>query len=348
MSDSSTDYISGFYNVELHHHLYGCIRAQTVRDLAKQFNIPFDQSKFDTSLAQCDSLVKFVTLFSQFIPVLQGNPAAVERLAYECVEDEYQNGVVYFETRFAPLSLVGNANIDGSQTASAHDVINAAIAGLERGEKDFGVKSKVILCNLRGQTSWLEPLTKLLHDYQPHPRVVGIDVAGNENLPWSQQEVELTKNWYKVGSSLGYGCTMHAGEQGMVERIELALDDIKTTRIGHGYAVFKNLDLVDRCKKDNVHFEFCPVSAITLSSLGTHFDSPKNPINLGRKYELNFSLNCDDSLFFGNLDKSIQICQQQLNFSEDELFRIRVNAARAAFLPNDEKNKLVEHIVNRL
>ena len=132
-----------------------------------------------------------------------------------------------------------------------------------------------------------------------------------------------------------------------MHNIERALDEIKTHRIGHGYAVFKDEQLLSRCFEERVPFEFCPISAKVLSSLGTKFDDPNNPILLGSKHKLNFSLNCDDSLFFGNLQPSIKICQDVLHFSEEELFRIRLNAASATFLPENEKQKLVEHISQR-
>jgi len=352
MFTSSKGYLPGFYNVELHHHLDGSIRAQTVRDLAKEYNVPFDQEKFDQALENVDNLVTFLDCFSMFMPVLQGNPEAIERLAYECVEDQYNNKVAFFETRFAPfLMLANNESMRDSgycqQACSAYDVVDAVLDGLERGEKDFGVRSTAIFCGLRGQTQWLTPLTRLLKHYRYHPKVVGIDMAGNENLPWSSEELELTKNLYRVARSLGYGCTFHAGEQGLVQNIERALDEIKTHRIGHGYAVFKDDKLLERCFEERVPFEFCPISAKTLSSLGTDFDDPNNPILLGSKKKLNFSLNCDDALFFGNIQPSIKICKDVLGFSEGEVFRIRENAARATFLPEEEKQKLIDHIVQR-
>ena len=318
----------------------------------KQYDIPFDDQKFEEALNASNSLVPFLECFQMFLPVIQGNPDALERLAYECVEDQYNNRVAFFETRVAPFFLLrnsgGDLDFDCIQTCCVHDVVDAILMGLERGEKDFGVKSTLIFCNLRGQTQWLQPLTKLIRHYKSNPKIVGIDMAGNENLAWSTEELELTKEWYRVARSLGYGCTFHAGEQGMVQNIERALDEIKSHRIGHGYALFKDENLLARCKAERVPFEYCPISAKTLSSLGTSFDDPNNPILLGKKHEVNFSISCDDSLFFGNLLPSIKICRDVLGFSEEYLFTIRENAARATFLPEEEKAKLINHITLRM
>ena len=115
-----------------------------MRDLANEYDIPFDQDKFDEALKHVDSLVPFLECFSMFLPVLQGNPEAIERLAYECVEDQYNNKVAFFETRFAPFLMLANnessRDFDCEQTCCAHDVVDAVLKGLERGEQDFGVR----------------------------------------------------------------------------------------------------------------------------------------------------------------------------------------------------------------
>ena len=347
----SDGFLSGFYNVELHHHLDGSLRVETIKDIAKSRDVPFNEAKFDEALQHCDNLVTFLSVFELFLPVIQGDYDAIERIAYEAVEDHYNNNVAYFETRFAPHLLLpaGEPSSDAccQQVSCLHDVIDAVLDGLDRGERDFGVKSGLLLCALRGRSDWLLSLAKVLKHYQFHPRLRGIDMAGNENLPWSTEELELTKNLYRTARALGYGCTFHAGEQGMTQNIAKALDEIKTTRIGHGYALFKDTDLLNRCLAERVHFEYCPISANTLGSLLTPFDSPDNPIKLGLEKRVNFSLNCDDALFFGNVGASIAKCCSELAFTEDDLFHIRENAARATFLPEKEKALLILHILQR-
>ena len=349
---SSDGYLPGFYNVELHHHLDGSVRVETIKDIARSRNIPFDEAKFDQDLKNCHSLPIFLQCFDLFLPVIQGDAEVIERIAYEAVEDHYKNNVAYFETRFAPHLLLptGAPPSDACcQTVTClHDVIDAVIEGLERGEKDFGVKSSLILCAIRGKAEWLTPLMKILKHYQFHPRLRGIDMAGNENMPWTDEELGLTKDLYRTARSLGYGCTFHAGEQGMTHNISKALDEIKTTRIGHGYALFKDPELLNRCLVERVHFEYCPISADVLGSLQVPFDSPDNPIKLGLEKKVNFSLNSDDALFFGNIGASIEKCCKELKFTDEDLLLIRQNAANASFLPEKEKALLICHILRRM
>ena len=107
MEISQNGFVSGFYNVELHHHLDACLRVETIKEVAKKRNIPFDEQKFDECLEHCDNLVTFLSLFEMFLPVIQGDLEVIERIAYEAVEDQFKNHVAYFETRFAPHLLLG-------------------------------------------------------------------------------------------------------------------------------------------------------------------------------------------------------------------------------------------------
>jgi adenosine deaminase len=342
-----THFQCGLPNVELHHHLDGSVRLSTVMDVAEKRKIPFDDAKFKSDLQREMNLEVFLKLFDQFLPVIQGDVEAVERIAYESVEDHYNNGVAYFETRFSPQLLLehnGSRDWDCQSSACVHDIIEAVFDGLERGEEDFGVIGRVIVCGIRGQSPWLIQLKKLIKTYRYSPWIVGVDIAGNENLPWSGEELQLAKEFYEEAKRLGLGRTIHAGEQGMFEHVRQAIEIFDVERVGHGYAVFEDPSLLELCQKNNIHFEFCPISANTLGSLIVPFDSPKNPIRLASQCDLNFSLNCDDALFFGNLRASVKKCVTELGFTTSLLQKINVNASKAAFLPSNQKAALLRHV----
>ena len=77
----------------------------------------------------------------------RGDLAAIERVAFEFVEDEARNAVLYTEPRFSPHLLVGE---EGHVTA--RQVTEAVLRGLARGEHQFGVTARVLLCCIRGMT----------------------------------------------------------------------------------------------------------------------------------------------------------------------------------------------------
>src|SRR5438876_5302974 len=95
--------------VLLHEHLDGVLRPRTVIELAKDANyqnLPVDDpqalAKWFFRGANQGSLAKYLEGFAHTIAVMQ-TEEALQRVAYEQAEDLSRDGVVYFETRFAPI-----------------------------------------------------------------------------------------------------------------------------------------------------------------------------------------------------------------------------------------------------
>src|SRR5260370_9494793 len=83
---------------------------------------------------------------------------ALERVAYEQAEDLSRDGVVYFETRFAPI-------FHTRKGLSHQQVVSAVLRGLERGRKDFGISSGLIICAMRNMDVSLE-MAELAVDFR--------------------------------------------------------------------------------------------------------------------------------------------------------------------------------------
>src|ERR1700737_5219136 len=95
--------------VLLHEHLDGVLRPQTVIELAAQAHYTELPTADPRSLADWfyrganqGSLAKYLEGFNHTIAVMQ-TEEALERVAYEQAEDLSRDGVVYFESRFAPV-----------------------------------------------------------------------------------------------------------------------------------------------------------------------------------------------------------------------------------------------------
>src|ERR1700739_2948040 len=126
--------------VLLHEHLDGVLRPATVIELARSTNYsqlptenPEELARWFHQGATQGSLPKYLEGFVHTIAVMQSEEA-LERVAYEQAEDLSQDGVVYFETRFAPIFHTGKG-------LSHQQVVSAVLKGLERGRKDFGISS---------------------------------------------------------------------------------------------------------------------------------------------------------------------------------------------------------------
>src|SRR6202140_3381068 len=129
--------------VLLHEHLDGVLRPQTVIDLAKETKYAELPTSNPIALAQWfhqgankGSLAKYLEGFAHTIAVMQ-TEEALERAASEQAEDLSNDGVVYFETRFAPI-------FHTQEGLSHQQVVSAVLKGLERGRRDFGIASGLI------------------------------------------------------------------------------------------------------------------------------------------------------------------------------------------------------------
>ncbi|HEU4680485.1 MAG TPA: hypothetical protein VFS51_01985, partial [Gemmatimonadales bacterium] len=131
---------------ELHVHLDGSLRAETMIDLARDARVPLPAYKPEPLrrfmlVDDAADLQDYLDRFDLTIPLLQTREA-LERVAYEMVEDAARDNIRYLEVRYCPrLSQKGGMSLDA--------VMEAELRGLERGEREFGVVARVINCSLR-------------------------------------------------------------------------------------------------------------------------------------------------------------------------------------------------------
>uniref|UniRef100_A0A914VFJ6 adenosine deaminase n=1 Tax=Plectus sambesii TaxID=2011161 RepID=A0A914VFJ6_9BILA len=166
-----------FPKVELHLHLDGAIRYQTLLDLAIEKNIDLHGAKTAHELSDMlmtrepANLVKVLEAFYVFMPCILGDPDGLERIAYELCEDQAKDNVVYFEARYSPHFLCNTEEAEsqmwrlppyrGKGRVNPAAVVQAISKGFERGEKDFGVKARSILCCIRGHPDWNHEILEL-------------------------------------------------------------------------------------------------------------------------------------------------------------------------------------------
>src|SRR6202040_2779621 len=163
--------------VLLHEHLDGVLRPRTIIELARDVNyleLPNGNAEelgqWFFQGANQGSLPKYLEGFAHTIAVMQ-TEEALDRVAYEQAEDLSRDGVAYFETRFAPI-------FHTRKGLSHQQVVSAVLRGLERGRKDFGIASGLIICAMRNMDVSLE-MAELAVDFRDRG-VVGFDLAGEE------------------------------------------------------------------------------------------------------------------------------------------------------------------------
>ena len=137
-----------------------CIRSPTEKYIQKDITISLKLCV----LSLCVMQLLVACSWSLTLAVLNimcfnfsGNSEAMERIAYELCEDQAACGVVYFEARYSPHCLVDNSLLStncvhkGESNMTPRAAVQSVNRGLQRGETDFGVKARSILCCIRGR-----------------------------------------------------------------------------------------------------------------------------------------------------------------------------------------------------
>lgn len=309
---------------ELHLHIDGSIRVDTVWQLMKQqkFDFAISKSELKTLIhvpSDCGSLNEYLERFKLPLKVLQ-TPQAIERVSYELIVDLANLGMEYSEVRFAPqLSLLNGY--------TQEDILKAAISGIKQAEKDVkNFKTGLIICMMRGkrneELNWesLRLAKKYLGNY-----VCALDIAGGEAL-------YPTRNYRKIlkeAKSLGLPLTIHAGEAGTKEDLEVALD-VKTDRIGHGILSIKHSDIIERIIDNNITLEVCLSSNLQTKAVKSIEEHPVRELfDKGVRIALS-----SDNLTVSNTNiiNEFNLLKEKLKFSDSEIEKIKQYTKEASFL----------------
>lgn len=327
--------------VELHLHLDGSVRFETIWDLAHKKSINLGVSslsalKWRLQKVESSSLKDFLDRFQIFMPTFSGDLEAIERIAYELCEDQAKEGVAYFEARYSPQLLAPN----GSPVTPAL-VVQAVSKGLQRGESDFGLKARSILAIVNSDEEWAIECVKLCEMYQSLG-IVGIDIAKDETQSPGYTPGEVRA--FQRAKQLGIPRTAHAGESGPYTTVRKAMEELHCDRVGHGYRVFQDPtgQTYDMARNQNLHFEVCPYSSVLTG--GCPLSTTKHSIVRFAEDQANFSISKDDSTITGSTLDDEYTYLRQLGLTEAHLVRANINAARSCFLPKAEKDDLLEHL----
>jgi adenosine deaminase len=331
--------LARFPKAELHVHLDGSLRPATMLELARAGNLTLPASTA-AELARAmlvedaASLEQFLHRFDITVALLQ-DPESIERVAYEIVEDAARDNVRYLEIRYCPrLSTRNGLTLD--------EVIRAEARGLERGERDFGVRTGIINCSLRHYDPAISlEIARHSVRMQDH-KVVAFDLAGAEagRPPGPHGPA------FDVALAGGLGITVHAGEAAGPESIREAIDRCHAMRIGHGTRLHEDPELVARVKERGIPLEVNLTSNVQTRAVPS---AAEHPVRRYFDQGLAVTLCTDSWLMCGvTLTDEYWLAHQALDFSRAELERLVMTGFEAAFLPAEEKNRLVTRVGQEL
>ncbi|GMT26007.1 hypothetical protein PFISCL1PPCAC_17304 [Pristionchus fissidentatus] len=333
-----------FPKIELHLHLDGSIRFETLLDLSKKKGIPMGNATTVPELKKLlitdtpKNLSAVLQAFEIFLPVITNDLDAMERIAYELCEDQAKQGVVYFEARYAPHPLINDKS-----SLTARQVVEAVSRGLRRGKTDFGVDSRQILCMICGLPQFNWELLELVETCG-ELGVVGLDVAGSASgadEKYEQSVVEV----FQAAHKKGIHRTAHAGEAGGAKEVLNALNEMYAERIGHGYRILRDEEayrqnfLVER----RAHLEACPYSSVMTGAVVPEWN--RHPIKKWADDGADFSISRDDPTCFDNTPKSeMALAHEKIGLTIHQLWQAQLNAAKASFAEEPLKSEIIAKV----
>eukprot|EP00854_Cymbomonas_tetramitiformis_P008387 gene8387-9966_t len=225
--------------------------------------------------------------------------------------------------RYSPHLLVDKEKAD----MSAEDIVLAVTRGLRRGEDAFGIVVRQILCCICHCPTFAEEILSSAGDGNAGAGIVGVDIAAGE-AHFKPEEPNLRQPHVLAmqrANELGLNITVHAGEEGPASNVMDAVKTYHAKRIGHGQG--------------------CPTSSYETGGFAGE-DWRKHPLKQFQTDGANLSINTDDpSVFATCIEEEMLICINKMGLTLRDMATCNVNAARAAFAPEDEKELLVSKIL---
>lgn len=320
---------------DLHVHLDGSLRAETLIELARDLDAPLPSTD-PTALrdymrvSDARNLEDYLTRFEITLTVMQ-DADAIERITRELALDAAAENVWYMETRFCP-ALCTNRGLD------AHEVVEAALRGLRQAEAETGIRGGIIVCALRS----LDPahsleMARVAVDFKNHG-VVAFDLAGREAGHPPSEHLDA----FRFAAEANLAVTIHAGEAYGPPSIHEAVHLCGARRIGHGTRLLEDPDLLAYVTDFRIPLEICLTSNVQTR---VALDYATHPLAHYLRNGLIVTLNTDNRLMSGTtVTDELWQAHTHLDMDWGRLVELTLMGFDGAFLPFAEKKEMIDRV----
>ena len=346
------DLLRALPKVSLHDHLDGGLRPQTIIELAADVDhqLPADNADdlgaWFRESADSGSLVRYLETFDHTIAVMQTKDQ-LRRVAAEFVEDLAADGVVYGEARWAPEQHT-------QRGLTKAEAVEAVRDGLRAGTETCRSRGQqIVVRQLLTSMRHLEPTTEIAElalTYRDDS-VAGFDIAGAED-GFPPERFLPAFDLLKQNNAV---YTIHAGEAAGVDSIWAAVQLCAATRIGHGVRIIDDVSIdadgvatlgrfSSYLRDWQIPLEFCPSSNVQTGAVASIAEHPFRRLD-----DLGFrvTVNSDNQLMSGTtLSREFSLLCDAFGYGLDDVRRLTVNAASVAFIGWDERQRLIDDVIN--
>ena len=334
--------------VLLHDHLDGGLRPATIIELAAEVGHQLPATDAESlgqwfaDSADSGSLERYLETFDHTVAVMQ-TPAALARVARECVEDLADDGVVYAEVRYAPEQHVANG-------LSLDEVVAAVQQGFDEGTAAAGGRIVVrqLLTAMRHRARSME-IAELAVAWRERG-VAGFDIAGAEAGYPPTRHLDAFEYLQRENSHF----TIHAGEAFGLPSIWQAIQWCGADRLGHGVRIIDDITvnddgsvtlggLANYVRDKRIPLEMCPASNI---QTGAAASIAEHPIGLLTRLRFRVTVNTDNRLMSEtSMTSEMEALVEAFDYGLSDLRWFTINAMKSAFLPFDERLAIIDGVI---
>lgn len=293
-------------------------------DLARQYGVDLPRDEPEAladfmNASDTENLEQYLEKFSLTLSVMQ-TAGALERIAYELMEDAAGEGIRYIEVRFSPV-------LNTASGLAASEAVEAALRGIERAQNEFAIIGRLIICAIRSMSPGVSlELAKLAVAYRASG-VVAFDLAGAERGYPASAHAEA----FGFARLNELACTVHAGESDGVASLRQAVHLCGANRLGHATRLLEDSALAQYVDDRRIALEICLTSNVQTRVIDRYEVHPLRQL-FEQGHEV--TLNTDNRLISGvTLTDEYVAASEHLGFTFDELALIAMNGFRSAFLP---------------
>ncbi len=319
--------------VELHRHLDGNVRLETILDLGRKFNLPlpgYSIEELRPHIQVTEAKLSVLDFFGKFewLTGVLVDYDAVHRVAYENVLDARNEGIDYIELRFSPWFMAERNHLIPA------GVVEAVVDGVQAGVRDSGIRANLIgiISRTYGPEICKRELEALLSQKD---HIIALDLAGDELHFPGEQFVDH----FKIARDAGWHACPHAGEDAGPESIWQALIDLKAERIGHAVHAMKDPTLLDHLAEHNIGVESSLTSNVHTSTVA---DYASHPISAFMRHGIAATINTDDpGISAVTIGHEYEVAAVAAGLTDEEIFQAQRNALAQAFLSESERSNLI-------
>lgn len=323
--------LTALQKIDLHRHLEGSVRPATLADICRTHKVElptYDPDELAGIVQLHNPAANLAEFFKPFrtIKFCFINPETIARVAYEAVEDAFNDNIMYMELRFSPEFMGFYYRL------SLSEVMDGIVEGVEAASHRFATEVKLIVSISRDLTpesmnmSWPTPdeIVDVALKYADRG-VVGLDLSGRED---GFPPILFTRPFGKARNA-GLGITVHAGEDSGAESVRGAIEHLGASRIGHGVRIVEDIEVMKLAMDKGIVLEVCPTSNVLTHAVDS---IERHPIRKLYDSGVKVTINTDDPSVCGiTLSDEYRLLIQEFGFSLPEIESLIHTAEAAKF-----------------